>query len=401
MPGQKKPFIPPAEVPACVGAEVIRYDFQQGFRLSIDKKSLQAPVHLFAWDSFTGTTLADQDIGDDPAIPDFRAVSEKKYFIPFNFEIRSQNNVVFKHEFNLTDKKVLIILPEGTIGDTIAWMSAIELFSKKHKCNLVVRLAPEVLPLFQSSSLFKLVGDDKDIDVSDVYATYYIGLFLEDTSRNWNPYDYRTTPLLHIPYHILGLSVPEKILPPQLTEISEQRPIPEKYVCISAQATCAAKMWMNPYGWTQLISKIKEKGYRVICIDKSLACGDGISWNFMPPGAEDQTGDRPLLERAHWIKHCSFFVGLSSGLSWLAWALRKEVVLISGFTSPTTEFWTPYRVMNKHACNSCWNRHYFDNMDFLWCPDHKNTKRHFECTLSITAHQVLQFIEQIPSYGKE
>ncbi|MEJ0003708.1 MAG: hypothetical protein WDN30_09295 [Pararobbsia sp.] len=37
------------------------------------------------------------------------------------------------------------------------------------------------------------------------------------------------------------------------------------------------------------------------------------------------------LERARWLKHAAFFVGLSSGLSWLAWAAGTPVVLISGF----------------------------------------------------------------------
>ncbi len=48
-------------------------------------------------------------------------------------------------------------------------------------------------------------------------------------------------------------------------------------------------------------------------------------------------------------------MGLSSGLSWLAWAAGIPVVMISGFTHPTNEFATPYRVINYHACNGCWN----------------------------------------------
>ena len=75
----------------------------------------------------------------------------------------------------------------------------------------------------------------------------------------------------------------------------------------------------------------------------------------MPDGCGRQTGDRPLVERARWLKHADFFVGLSSGLSWLAWAVGTPVVMISGFTHPRNEFATPYRVINYHACNSCWN----------------------------------------------
>ena len=73
------------------------------------------------------------------------------------------------------------------------------------------------------------------------------------------------------------------------------------------------------------------------------------------------------------------------------------VVLISGFTHPTNEFATPYRVINWHACNGCWNdvRHRFDHKDYLWCPRHAGTPRQFECTRLITAAQVISAIDQI------
>jgi autotransporter strand-loop-strand O-heptosyltransferase len=72
--------------------------------------------------------------------------------------------------------------------------------------------------------------------------------------------------------------------------------------------------------------------------------------------------------------------------------------MISGFTHPTNEFNTPYRVINWHACNSCWNdvRVRFDHKNFLWCPRHANTDRQFECTRLITADQVIAAIAQIP-----
>jgi hypothetical protein len=94
-------------------------------------------------------------------------------------------------------------------------------------------------------------------------------------------------------------------------------------------------------------------------------------------------------------------VGLSSGLSWLAWAAGTPVVMISGFTHPTNEFATPYRIVNYHACNSCWNdvRHRFDHKDFMYCPRHKDTPRQFECTRLITAEHVKTTISRIPGFG--
>ena len=45
------------------------------------------------------------------------------------------------------------------------------------------------------------------------------------------------------------------------------------------------------------------------------------------------------------IFNCDFFIGLGSGLSWLAWALDRKVILISSFSAPYSEFYTPYRIL--------------------------------------------------------
>jgi hypothetical protein len=86
----------------------------------------------------------------------------------------------------------------------------------------------------------------------------------------------------------------------------------------------------------------------------------------------------------------------------LAWAAGTPVVLISGFSHPSTEFTTPYRVINWHACNSCWNdvRERFDHRNFLWCPRHRDTPRQFECTRLITAEGVTAAIARIPGFGR-
>jgi autotransporter strand-loop-strand O-heptosyltransferase len=77
------------------------------------------------------------------------------------------------------------------------------------------------------------------------------------------------------------------------------------------------------------------------------------------------------------------------------------VVLISGFTHPVNEFATPYRVINYHTCNSCWNdpKVRFDHKDFMWCPRHAGTSRQFECTRLITSEQVKRVITGISGFG--
>jgi autotransporter strand-loop-strand O-heptosyltransferase len=168
---------------------------------------------------------------------------------------------------------------------------------------------------------------------------------------------------------------------------------------MAVQSTTQCKN--NPNGWREIVAFLKRPGYRVICIDQKPTHGTGLIWNHIANGAEDQTGNRLLSERARWLKHAEFFVGLSSGLSWLAWATGTPVVMISGFAHPTNEFETPYRVINYHACNSCWNdvRVRFDHQDYLWCPRHKGTPRQFECTGLITVEQVKATIKRIPRFA--
>ncbi|WP_426067058.1 autotransporter strand-loop-strand O-heptosyltransferase, partial [Gluconobacter sp. NFX36] len=150
----------------------------------------------------------------------------------------------------------------------------------------------------------------------------------------------------------------------------------------------------------QLIQELKTRGYRVFCIDREHVNGSGTVWNHIPFGAEDKTGALPLSERARWIKYAEFFIGLSSGLSWLAWCVgTTPVVLISGFTRPENEFSTPYRVINWHACNGCSNdiRCVLDTSNYLWCPRHEGTPRQFECSKLIAPEQVMDIIKTIPN----
>lgn len=210
------------------------------------------------------------------------------------------------------------------------------------------------------------------------------------------PTDFRHVGLHRTAGYILGVDPTEE--PPRLVLPDETRPIPEPYVCIAVQSSSQCKHWNNPDGWRGVVSYFKAAGYRAICIDQKAVGGGGIVWTHIPNGAEDETGNRPLVERARWLRHAAVFVGLSSGLSWLAWAAGAPVVMISGFTHPTNEFNTPYRVIDRHACNSCWNdaRERFDHKDFLWCPRHAGTPRQFECTKLITGENVIAAIKRVP-----
>jgi autotransporter strand-loop-strand O-heptosyltransferase len=277
----------------------------------------------------------------------------------------------------------------------MGWLPYAVKFQEQHNCKLTCAIAGVLIPLFKDAYPHIEFVTHEDVKAEQFYASYCIGLFFDDEDHVWQPCDFRLVGLHRTAGYILGVDPTEE--PPKLGIKDDGPPIAEPYVCIAVQSTTQSKYWNNPSGWREVVSFLKAKGYRVICIDQKPAHGHGLVWNHIPNGAEDQTGDRPLAERVRWLRHAKAFIGLSSGLSWLAWAAGAPVVMISGFTHPTNEFTTPYRVINYHACNSCWNdvRVRFDHKDFLWCPRHANTPRQFECTKLITVNQVIATLKKI------
>ena len=144
-----------------------------------------------------------------------------------------------------------------------------------------------------------------------------------------------------------------------------------------------------------MVDFLSKRGYNVVCIDKFHSFGQGEYFNIVPKnaiGRHERTIDQTIAT----LNGAEFFIGLGSGLSWLAWALNKYVVMISGFSNPESEFSSKcFRLHNNTVCNSCYNRHKFDPSDWLWCPDHKNTDRMFECTKNITPEEVYDAIEGV------
>jgi len=170
----------------------------------------------------------------------------------------------------------------------------------------------------------------------------------------------------------------------------------KKYVCIAIQSTSQMKYWNNSNGWDKIVKYIKDKGYDVYCIDKDEVFGINGKWNRMPSGTRNETGNYPIEYRIAQIKNCEFFVGISSGLSWLAWGLNKKVVLISGCTTEDNEFvHNCYRVINKNVCHGCLNDTAIDNVagiksGWLYCPRNKN----FECSKEISFDSVKASIDK-------
>ncbi|MBN3868648.1 autotransporter strand-loop-strand O-heptosyltransferase [Gluconobacter kondonii] len=398
----KSPYLAIPLVPVVEGRQGVRFDFNDGARVMVPEiKPEIGQWHIRLSDYSTGNILFDARLKSG------MVTSTKKFFIPFTIDVWLEKSDgtredVLHHELSLKGAPVLVQLPVGTLGDTIAWLPAVLRLARESGANVTCSIADVILPLVKAANPnITLVGHgeakvDKDF-TAGFYASYKIGLFFTDTEFAHQPTDFRHVGLHRTAAYILGVNPWDEIPPPITIQNGDIPPIKGPYVVIATQASTQCKYWNNPAGWHQVIAFLKTSGYRVICIDQKTFNGTGYVYNHIPHGVEDETGNRPLAERARWLKHASFFIGLSSGLAWLAHAAGTPVVMISGFTHPDNEFATPYRIINWHTCNSCWNdpEYQFEHKDFLWCPRHKGTDRQFECTRLITGAQVIHTVKRL------
>ncbi len=394
----KSSYPPSADLPTQVGPHDIRFDFNVGARVTVP------PRGEGAW----RVTLRDLDTGNILYHSENKGAtirSSKRFYVRFGVEVvdvdaAGATTSVFTHDYDAKDREVLVQFPVGTLGDIMAWFPYAPRFAERHGCRIICAMSGLIIPLLRDAyPTIRFVTHEEVVEqkiAESVYATYSIGLFFDDTACEFQPTDFRHVGLHRTAGYILGVDPAEVRAVIALPD--ESRPIAEPYVCIAVQASTQCKHWNNPYGWREVVLDLKARGYRVICIDQKPINGTGLTWTQIPNGAEDETGDKPLAERARMLRHADAFIGLSSGLAWLAWAAGTPVVMISGFTHPTNEFHTPYRVINWHTCNSCWNdvRHRFDHHDFMWCPRHAGTPRQFECTRLITGAHVIATLNKIP-----
>ncbi len=386
---EKKPYMlfNAGEIKGKTPIKGLFFDFNYGARVTVPKGDYRV-------------RLLDRDacltVYDAPA-SEVMVTSSKKYYVNFRLEVFEKGKIIWAHDYDPKGKKVVIKFPTGILGDVLAWFPYAEEFRKKHQCELYCAMAKNMIEIFKPSYP-NIHFIDAEQRPEDVYATYYMGIFFPCDDRVHQPVDFRVVGLHKNAAYILGLEpkeIPAKLLPSK-GEL-KKRTIAEPYVCVAAQSSSQAKYWNNGRGWINVVKYLKSLGYRVLCIDRDDNWGQGSRFNLIPYGSEDFTGMRPLQERIDLIYHADFFIGLSSGLSWLAWDTGTPVVLISGFTLPVNEFYTPYRVQHYHVCNGCWNdtRIVFDHNDFEWCPRNKGTDKQFECSRVITPEHVNHVIDQV------
>ena len=164
---------------------------------------------------------------------------------------------------------------------------------------------------------------------------FSIGWFY-DSSKN--PNQVVTIPLQQTSSDILGL--PFKEIKPKIDLDIKPSFMKGKYVTLAMQSTAQSKYWNYKGGWQQIVNYLDKQGYKVVCIDQYSSFGGKWLYELgMPKNVIDKTGC-DLNEAASLIKGAAFHMGISSGLSWLSWALNTHVVMVSSFSKPFCEFTT-------------------------------------------------------------
>lgn len=331
-------------------------------------------------DKRTNKTIYDPTIRNN-----WWCASAQKYYIDWRVTINSKNYTAI-HDLDLKNKRVFISFESKSLGDNVAWIPYVEKFKQIHDCHVIC------------SSFFNTLFKNqyKDIEfvepgttVHNISAQYRLGIFKKDgrIDYEYHPSDPFKIPLQQAASDILGLEYEEI-----KTKVERYQTKKLKRVCIAIHSTAQAKYWNNPTGWQEVTNHLRSKGYEVRLLSKEE---DGYMGNRNPVGVVQQPPS-DIKQISKIIQESHLFIGIGSGLSWLAWACDVPVILISGFSDTYTEPINGItRIINREVCNSCWNSYDFDPGDWNWCPLQKNTPKQFECSKKITSKQVIDQIDKI------
>jgi autotransporter strand-loop-strand O-heptosyltransferase len=301
----------------------------------------------------------------------------REYYTKWRIRVFKDEELVSDTVLELAGMKVLIVLDSRSLGDTIAWIPYVQAFKTKHNCSVSVST--------YHNNLFEFVYPELDFvipgaNVEGVHAIYNLGWFYDGNKEPELP---NVIPLQQAACNILGLRYKEiipKIHMPRILYKHEK-----KYVAIATRSTAGCKHWNDEY-WQDVINHLVRNGYDVI--NTSLESTHYENCYNME--------NKSMNVTMGIIKNCELFIGLSSGLSWLAWSLEKPVIMISNFTKSDHEF-SCIRPTDTTVCHGCWNNKNFkfDKGDWNWCPIHKGTDRQFECHTAITPELVINNIKQV------
>ena len=286
-------------------------------------------------------------------------------------------------------------LTTHALGDTIAFMPVVEKFAKSFIYPLHVGINKHLIPLFEG-----LYGNIILVDNTEWEET-------ENTLFIHYKFD---KPIQDGYAEQFGM-VDFKYIRPRINGAGKDRPIKNKYVTFSIHSTAQCKYWNHSDGrqkqltsdnWNNLAGMFRKMNITPVCVDKWYSFGVHPHFNNAPKKSLNVI-DRSFMDAINYIEHSEFYIGLSSGMSWVAHALGKPVCMIANFLNEHNEFELGIhdylRITDKSVCNDCWYTNAFNSGDWYWCPKHQNTEREFECHKIITPTRVINELKNHPIFN--
>ena len=374
----------------------------------------------------------------------------KLYFGMYKIEIKMDGELVWEYTTDWNKKKVFLRLETGAMGDLLAFIPQIEKFREKWDLDLrVFHGGASGNGLNFIKDAYPKITFTEDRTPGNVHKHIVLAC---NTLRSWNqegkkpiPDDdhlfdgiedtivpniygkniWQQIPLQQVASDALGLDYvhmrPKIKLHPSISTRSNFGD--KKYVCIASQSTCQIKYWNYGFkanndrdygkGWGEIIEWLKrDKGYDVVVINQHKVFGNNTEkWgqynehNFDRIKVNGDTILKPqgsLIDRIIDLKNCEFFMGLNSGMSWIAYALGIPIVAIMALNKREEIFGVDDPLIKtlhihdykKDACGDCFKRYKF-NRHWTWCPEHKGTNRMYECTSLITPDMVKEKCEEL------
>ena len=287
----------------------------------------------------------------------------RQYYTRYTTKVWQDGELIYSNTLNLEGKEVLITIDSKALGDTMAFIPYCEAFQEKHKCKVTVSTFWNKILDYPN---LKFIEPGQAIGC---YAMYHLGYFYDPDKE---PVPANKVPLQQSASNILGLDYVELV--PKV-KVNRERLDLGRYVVIATNSTAQCKFWQRA-DWQILINYLHSKGYRVI----------NVSRETNPFEHCEPISNTSIEYTMQVIAGAEYMVGLSSGLSWLAFAIGTHVVLISNFTAVDYEFKTKCtRIVNPKVCHDCWSEHKLDAANWNWCPRGQN----FICHTSITAQMVI------------
>lgn len=238
-------------------------------------------------------------------------------------EIYENGNLVGKDVFDVTNQVIFIKMDAHALGDNIAWIPYVEEFRKLKNCKVICSTF--------FNDLFKNIYKEilfvtPNTNIDNIYSQYYIGA-THDLNPKYSPVCVDDVPLQNVASTLLCLPISE--LRPPLENQFHKINYNKKYVCISEYASHEKKHWRFLGGWQIVVDFLVSIGYDVVVISKEPTSLKNVI---------DLTGNKSIMDRGLVLKNADFFMGVSSGLSWLAWGVNIHTFLISDVTHINHEF---------------------------------------------------------------